>query len=203
MFNKILAISPHIDDIELACGASIAKLVEENKEVYYLALSDCRDVSPDLQKECKAALKVLGLKEKNIKIFQIENKNFPTHKREIFQILENLKEEIKPDLVIIPSLNETHQDHKTVAEEAVRAFRNTTSILSYEQPWNNLKFKPKFFIKLEKNHLDKKINALKQYKSQLKKHYFEEDFILGLARVRGCQIASKYAEAFEVIRLIK
>ena len=108
-------------------------------------------------------------------------------------------------MVIIPSLNDPHQDHKTVAEESLRVFRHSMSLISYEEPWNHSKFEPKFFIKLNKNHLDYKLNALKKYKTQkkLKRFYFDYEFIESLARVRGSYIASKYAEAFEVIKLIQ
>ena len=116
-----------------------------------------------------------------------------------------MKEKLKPDLVIIPSLNDSHQDHKTVAEESLRVFRHNISIISYEEPWNHIKFEPRFFIKLNKKHLDYKINALKKYKTQKKfrRFYFDYELIESLARVRGSHIASKYAEAFEVIKLIQ
>jgi len=211
MPNKILAISPHTDDIELGCGGTINKFVQEGKEVYCIVLSDCKDAIPPgfkedtLSNECIKSLMSLCIKRNNIEIFNIENKNFPANRQKILEILEKVKEKIKPDLVIIPSLNEIHQDHKTTAEEAVRAFRNTTSIICYEQPWNNLKFNAKFFVKLSKENIDNKLKALKQYKSQLylERHYFEDDFLIGLARVRGTQIKERYAEAFEIIRLIK
>jgi len=120
-------------------------------------------------------------------------------------ILEDLKNKIKPDLVVIPSLNDPHQDHKTVAEESLRVFRHNISIICYEEPWNHSKFEPKFFVRLTKGHLNHKINALKKYKTQrkLKRFYFDYKFIEGLARVRGSHIFSEYAEGFEVIKLIQ
>lgn len=211
MQNRILAISPHTDDIELGCGGTINKFTQEGKEVYCVVLSDCKDAIPagfnegTLSNECIKSLMTLGVKRNNIEIFNIQNKNFPANRQKILEILEKIKEEVKPELIIIPSLNETHQDHKTTAEEAIRAFRNTTSIICYEQPWNNLKFNAKFFVKLSKEDIDNKLKALKQYKSQLylERRYFDEDFLIGLAIVRGTQIKERYAEAFEVVRLIK
>jgi len=211
MPNKILFISPHTDDIELGCGGSIRRFVEEKKEVFCVILSDCRNAIPQgfeedaLNKECISSLISLGVKKDHIFMFQIENKEFQKNNRKIFFILEDLKEKLKPDLVIIPSLNDSHQDHKTVAEESLRVFRHNISIISYEEPWNHIKFEPRFFIKLNKKHLDYKINALKKYKTQKKfrRFYFDYELIESLARVRGSHIASKYAEAFEVIKLIQ
>jgi len=211
MPNKILFISPHTDDIELGCGGSIRRFVEEGKEVFCIILSDCRNAIPQgfeedaLNKECISSLTLLGVKKGNIFIFQVENKEFQRNNREIFFILENLKDKIKPDLVFIPSLNDNHQDHKTVAEESLRVFRQNISIISYEEPWNHIKFEPRFFVKLNKKNLDYKINSLRKYKTQKKfeRFYFDYKLIESLARVRGSHIASKYAEAFEVIRLIQ
>ena len=39
--NKILLLSPHTDDAELGCGATIAKLIRQGKTVYYAAFSAC------------------------------------------------------------------------------------------------------------------------------------------------------------------
>ena len=211
MPNKILFVSPHTDDIELGCGGSIKRFIEENKEVYCIILSDCRNAIPEgfkedaLNKECFNSLTSLGVKKNNIFIFQVENKEFQKNNRKIYFILEDLKEKIKPDLVVIPSLNDNHQDHKTVSEECLRVFRHNVSIICYEEPWNSVKFEPKFFVRLDLSHINNKINALKKYKTQkkLKRSYFDYDLIKSLAMVRGSQIASKYAEAFEVVKLIQ
>ena len=70
----------------------------------------------------------------------------------------------------MPSLHDIHQDHTTMAKEGLRAFKNTT-ILGYELIWNNLTFNTQCFIKLNKEHIDAKIRALKEYLSQGKRDY--------------------------------
>ena len=86
----------------------------------------------------------------------------------------------------------------------VRAFKTTSSIISYELPWNHLEFRSQFFVKLDEENMIKKISLLNKYQSQvyIKRHYFTEDFIRGLALTRGAQINHKYAEAFDVIRMV-
>ena len=121
--------------------------------------------------------------------------------QEILDDILKLKKEINPDLIFIPSLNDIHQDHATIALEAVRAFKFTT-ILCYEMPWNNFNFATTCFVKLDEEFIDIKIQALLKYKSQAHRSYANEEFIRALARTRGVQINSRYAEVFEVIRWI-
>ena len=83
----------------------------------------------------------------------------------------------------------------------MRAFKNTT-LIAYELIWNNLKFQNMMFVKLKKKYVQTKWDSLKKYKSQKNKSYMNEDFIFSLARTRGVQIGTKYAESFEVIRWV-
>jgi LmbE family N-acetylglucosaminyl deacetylase len=115
--------------------------------------------------------------------------------------LIKLKNEINPDIIFIPSVNDLHQDHSTIANEAIRAFKNCT-ILSYEVPWNNVSFYTGCFVILEEKHLNKKIQAIHEYKSQSHRGYINEEFIRSLATVRGVQVGVRYAETFDVVRLI-
>jgi hypothetical protein len=107
-------------------------------------------------------------------------------------------------MVIGPSLNDFHQDHQVVANEMIRAFKTTASIICYELPWNHVTFNTQLFMALQKKHILKKCSMLEKYKSQVAKErlYFSKEFIHGLANTRGVQCDSKYAEAFEVIRWI-
>ena len=99
------------------------------------------------------------------------------------------------------ALNDINQDHSKIAEEGLRAFKNTT-ILGYELIWNNLHFDTTSFVKLDKKHIQAKSDALKEYKSQGIRDYMSEEFIFSLAKTRGVQIGTQYAESFEVIRLV-
>jgi LmbE family N-acetylglucosaminyl deacetylase len=113
----------------------------------------------------------------------------------------DLRERIQPDVVLLPSRNDIHQDHSTVTSEGIRAFKNC-SILGYELIWNNLSFATDFFCVLSEEDIKKKINALAAYKTQEGKSYMSSDFIRSMAVVRGTQINTSFAEAFEVIRWI-
>ena len=119
-------------------------------------------------------------------------------------MLEDARVDIAPDMVFIPSLQDVHQDHHTVAVEAIRAFRRKNTIVAYEEPWNNITITTTAFSPIERRHLDTKLKALDCYASQSfqKRGYFDAGYIESLAKTRGVQINCKYAEAFEIVRWI-
>lgn len=206
VFQRVLVLAPHTDDGEFGCGGTIAKLVEEGKEVYYVAFSAAEKSVPPawepdvLRHEVKKATGVLGINPGYLVIDSFPVRDFPALRQDILEKMIRLRDEIGPDLVFIPSVDDLHQDHLTVAREGIRAFKNT-SILGYEIPWNNLTFSTNCFINLSEGQLQKKIAALKCYKSQAFRPYANEDFIRSLARTRGTQANVVYAEVFNVIRL--
>jgi LmbE family N-acetylglucosaminyl deacetylase len=205
--KKILVLAPHTDDAEFGCGATISKLIENGNEVYCVAFSACeQSVLKDfpsniLITEVKAASQKLGIKSSNLILFDYEVRTFNYRRQEILDSIIQLKNNIKPDIVFIPSLNDIHQDHATISNEAFRAFK-FSSILSYELPWNNISFSTSCFMVIDESHLSKKIEALQEYKSQAHRSYANEEFIRSLARVRGVQINTNYAECFEILRWI-
>ena len=208
--KNILILSPHTDDAEIGCGGSIVRLIEENIKILWVVFSTAEESLPKnlpkntLVLEFKNVIKNLKLTEENFKIFNYRVRHLHEHRQEILEELVRTKNEFHPDLVIGPSLNDFHQDHVVVATEMVRAFKTASSIICYELPWNHVTFNTQMFIKLKKEHIVRKINILSNYKSQILKNrqYFSEDFVKGLASIRGCQIRADYAEAFEVVRWI-
>lgn len=207
-FSKILALSPHPDDAELGAGGTIARFIEEGKEVYYVTFSSCEKSVPQglpsnaLRMECQNSTKLLGISPDNLILLDYEVRTFPAYRQQILENLIEFNEKIKPDLVLVPSSSDTHQDHQTIYNEALRAFKKTSSIWGYEHPWNNLTFTTDIFVKLEERHISKKIEALSQYKSQDFRPYFEEKYIRALAYTRGTQVDFPFAETFELIRLL-
>jgi len=207
--NKIILIlAPHTDDGEFGCGGSISKFIEEGATVFYAAFSTAEQSVPEgmpkniLEIEVQEATKRLGIPKKNLIIFKYEVRKLNFFRQDILEHLVQMKKDINPDLVFMPSLNDLHQDHSTISTEGLRAFK-TTSILAYELPWNNLQFQTQSFIKLTPNHIDTKVDALKEYKSQQHRNYASEKFIKALATTRGTQIGHQYAECFEVIRWVQ
>ncbi len=205
--GNVLILAPHTDDGELGAGGTISKLIEMGADVYYFAFSTAETSVPEgfpkdiLKTEVINATTKLGIKKDNVIIYNYEVRKLNYARQEILEDLIKHKNDLKPDLVLMPSLNDIHQDHSTIAQEGLRAFKNTT-ILGYELIWNNLHFDTTSFVKLDKKHIQAKSDALKEYKSQGIRDYMSEEFIFSLARTRGVQIGTQYAESFEVIRLV-
>jgi N-acetylglucosamine malate deacetylase 1 len=194
---NILAISAHTDDCELGCGGTIAKLVAEGNKVTSLAFSYANEET--LKDETKNAMGLLGVE--NCTILNFEIRNFLKYRQEILQVLYEYDNDNEYDLIFIPARFDMHQDHQVITQEAMRAFKKCT-LLGYELPWNNIQFTTNYFVRLQRMDVDKKIAALKCFHSQQEKNYFDGKFLLGLVRVRGVQIKTSYAEAFEAIRVV-
>jgi len=206
-FKNVYVLAPHTDDGELGAGGTISKLIDEGANVYYFAFSTAEQSVPDgfpsdiLKREVKNATKKLGIKEENVIIYNYEVRKLNYARQEILEDLIIRRKKLFPDLVLMPSLKDIHQDHSTIAEEGLRAFKGTT-VLGYELIWNNLTFDTTSFVKLDKKYIQAKCDALKEYKSQGSRDYMSEEFIFALAKTRGVQIGTKYAESFEVIRWV-
>jgi len=206
-FNTVLLLGAHPDDGEFGCGATVAKLMEQNCNLYYAMFSLCEESIPEgfekdvLKKEASASAEILGLTEKNLIFFNFPVRRLPQFRQEILEEMVALRKNLEPDLVILPSNQDLHQDHSTLANEGWRAFKSS-SMIGYESIWNNLSFTTHMFSVINEDHLNKKIKAIKAFKSQHFRSYSKESFIRSLAEVRGTQIDKDLAEAFEVIRWI-
>jgi N-acetylglucosamine malate deacetylase 1 len=202
--KRILVLAPHTDDGELGCGGTMHKLVRDN-EVYYAAFSSCQQSVPEgfaadvLVKEMNAATRILGIKNENLFLFDYEVRTFSSRRQEILDEFIKLKKDIAPHLVFMPSKNDVHQDHSVITNEGIRAFKYS-SILCYELPWNNFSFTTSCFVSLTEENVQAKCEAIAAYHSQKSRPYANQEFIRSLAKVRGVQAGSNYAEAFEVIR---
>ena len=207
---RILILSPHTDDAELGCGGRIAKFLGMGHDIYWVVFSSAEDSLPKnlpkdtLKREFFNVIKSFSINEKKYRLFDFKVRSLTDYRQDILDELVKIQKKFQPELVIGPSLNDFHQDHVVVANEMVRAFKTSSSIICYELPWNHVSFNTQLFVKLEKIYMDKKLQVLKNYKSQimLHKRYFSDDLILGWAKMRGTQIKEDFAEAFEVIRWI-
>lgn len=208
MKNRIiLLLAPHPDDGEFSCGATLRRWSDAGAQIWYAAFSPCNKSLPDkftqntLYEELPKALSHLGIPKDRIITHDYPVREFPAHRQSILDDLIQLRSRIKPDLVLLPNSQDIHQDHKTIYEEGVRAFKHAC-MLGYELPWNTFNFPTNGHVKVERAHLEAKIEALKEYRTQQFRPYMDPEFIMGLARTRGIQINTDYAEAFEVIRWI-
>ncbi len=206
LFKRVLFLGAHTDD-EFGCSGTIARLVEEGKEVFYVAFSPCEESVPPgfprdvLKKECLMAITKLGIKPENWHLLSYRVRHFPGLRQSILEDLVRFRDELNPDLLFVPASSDVHQDHHVISQEGLRAFKHIT-VLGYELPMNTITFRHVCFVPLEERHLNLKIASLACYESQKFRSYTNDDFIRSLARVRGVQAGVQYAEAFEVLRWI-
>ena len=206
-FRRALVLAPHTDDGEFGCGGTMTRLIEAGTEVIYAAFSTAAKSVPKgfprdvLRTEVREATSIIGIDEEHLRIFDFEVRTFPTVRQDILEQMIVLQQELSPDCVLLPALVDLHQDHKTIAEEGLRAFKRTT-VLAYEIPWNNLNFSHQAYSRLEEHHVQRKVDALACYRSQQHRSYTREDYIRNVALTRGIDIGCDFAEVFEVYRWI-
>lgn len=196
-----LFVGAHPDDIEIGSGGFLIKSLEERKKCFVIVFSDCekQEGNKGVSKEFQKVMEKLGIK---YRLYHLENTNLPKNSEKIRKILEKTKKEKKPELVITHSLSSIHQDHKTVAEECRRVFR-FKSLINYEDPKSTRNFEPSMYVPLSKKILNKKIEILNTYQTQKRRSYFGPEIFKTVARKRGIECGTEYAEAYEITRLIK
>lgn len=204
--RRILILSPHTDDAEIACGGSIAKWKKEGHEIRVMVFSSAKQSLRErglpentTSKECRNAFHVLGITQYSTFDYQV--RKFAAKRQEILNDLIEEGNKFMPNLVVMPSSKDIHQDHNTIYEEGKRAFKHV-SLIGYEMPQNNTAFPNTLFVRLNDYHVEKKMEAINEYVSQKERPYIKDEFAKNLARVRGVQAGSEYAEAFEVLRWV-
>jgi len=224
--KRVLIVAAHPDDEILGCGGTIAKLVKKGYEVYTLILGEgitSRDKIRDrkkrekeileLKKQIHKANKILGVKE--IFCFDFPDNRFDSVDfLDIVKTIEEIKNNIKPDIVFTHSKADLNIDHRITYKAVLTAMRPLPSesvklIYSFEilssTEWNYpLSFSPNVYFDIE-NTLNLKIEAMKEYKGELREypHPRSVEGIKIKAMQRGMEVGLKYAEAFELIRWIE
>ena len=206
-WKRVLVLAPHTDDGEFGCGGTMARLVEAGVEVHYVAFSIAtRSLPPGfppdtLSREVREATGELGIPEEQLTVHDFDVRTFPERRQDILELLVGLWEELRPDAVFQPSHHDVHQDHQTIAQEGLRAFKRTT-VLGYEIPWNNFDFSYGAYVALDKAHVERKVAALERYASQQHRRYANAEYVWNLARVHGINVNREYAEVFQVYRIV-
>jgi LmbE family N-acetylglucosaminyl deacetylase len=206
--DVVLALAPHTDDVDLGAGGLIVSALARGAIVHEVAFSIARESVPPgfppdvLEHEVRRAAEVLGIDRANVTTRDYAVRHFPQHRQALLEELVALRKKLSPRVVLVPASTDVHQDHQTLFEEAVRAFK-TTTVLGYELPWNHLSFSPTAVFGMSEATLQTKLRALDCYASQKHRPYATEETVRGIAAMRGATIGVRYAEAFEVIRLVQ
>ena len=227
MNKNILVIAAHPDDELLGCGGTLLYYKRKGYEVKIVFLSDGESARKNLKDKKKILIK--KREEQAIKISKICKFKKPSFGRfpdnqldkipllTIIRFIEREIDQFKPQIIFTHNEHDLNIDHQIVFKSVLTATRPSTktfvkSIYCFETPSsteNNfssvkVKFNPNLFFDITK-FIDKKIKLLKIYKNELGKYPHPRSLssIKVLAKYRGTQIGSNYAESFFLLRRLE
>ena len=208
---KILAIGAHLDDIELACGGTLAKAIKNGHEVKVLIMSKSGYTNKEGKiqrsndtavKEGLNALHTLGIED--IEILDFPTKDIP-FSSDVVNAIDVVMSDYDPDLIFTHHPFDTHQAHEGVAKASIAAARRRNTVYFYEpitpSGRSYVSFKPQMYVDIDET-INTKIKSLECHKSEYNK-FGGESWIEGVKSrcgFRGYEIGKKYAEAFEILR---
>ncbi len=199
---NILAIGAHPDDIEFGCGGALIKYTQRGHRLFLLVMTGggLGGSSSVRTKEQNASGNILGAE----KIYWGGYED--THlvvDIDLIGKIEAVIAEVKPDFIFCNFPDDTHQDHRHLAQAIMSATRYIRNVLFFEGPTTQ-NFNPQVFVDVSET-LDRKVEALQAHHSQVMKTNIEDLSIVEVARssanFRGIQGRVKYAEAFHSLRL--
>jgi LmbE family N-acetylglucosaminyl deacetylase len=203
--RKVLCLGAHSDDIEIGCGGTILRWLEEHAdlEFYWIVFGANRERKAEAQKSANLFLR--GARKKTILVEGFRDGFFPYVGGEIKERFEALKQRFSPDVVLTHYRDDRHQDHRLVSDLTWNTFRQQL-ILEYEIPkYDGDLGQPNLFVHLSEPLCRKKIRyILGTFKTQREKHWLSEDTLRALLRLRGVESNSphRFAEAFYCRKMV-
>jgi len=202
---RVLCLGSHCDDIEIGCGGTILKLIEQLDNLAFRWVVFGSHEVRAAEALCSAGEFLKGAKEKSVSVEKFRDGFFPYIGVQIKEYFEALKQEFTPDIIFTHYRQDLHQDHRFISELTWNTFRDHL-ILEYEIPkYDGDLGSPNVFVPLDQSLCQRKIEyILNNFETQRENHWFTEDTFLSLLRLRGVESnsQSKYAEAFYSRKLI-
>jgi LmbE family N-acetylglucosaminyl deacetylase len=200
--KRVLFLGAHPDDIEIGCGALIHHIVKQT-EILCVTLSD-NQKNPDLKNvkdEHLKSMKVLGVPDNKVVFGPFTTRVFPDSRQEILEYFLKLRRDFHPDLIFVHSKQDVHQDHLTMNDEALRAFRGIT-VLGFDVVRSSYGFFPHFLVEVTEEDVQKKIEALSQYETYRDKYYFNSELTRSIMMRHGALAEIPFAEGFDILRIV-
>lgn len=196
--QRVLFIGAHSDDIEIGCGATVLRLVEEHPRVHVTWVVLSAEGVRRGEAEASARGFLGGHRRQRVIIGDFRGSYFPYQGEAIKEFFETLKD-VRPDVVFTHYRHDLHQDHRVVNELTWNTFRSHR-VFEYEIP----KFDgdlgvPNFFVPVTRRQIATKSKLLlRHFKSQGGKHWFTDELFRALPRIRGmeCNSPTRFAEAY-------
>ena len=198
---SILCIGAHSDDIEIGCGGSILRILDEYPavDIYWVVFSANQKRKQEAIESAHAFLKKARSKKIIIKDFR--DSFFPYIGSNIKDYFKQLQKDWNGNLIFTHYLYDLHQDHRLLSEMTWNTFRDHL-ILEYEIPkWDGDLDRPNFYFDLKKKQVEEKVSIIANvFKTQTKRDWFNSETFTSLMRIRGVESRSKskHAEAFHL-----
>jgi LmbE family N-acetylglucosaminyl deacetylase len=194
--RRILAVGAHPDDIEIGCGGTLLQLAEARPDVEatFVVLTGVPRRAAEAQ---VAAELFFPGRDVDLRLGGLPDGRLPSRWNDVKDFLEGVATEASFDLVLAPSLHDAHQDHRLLAELVPTVWRDHL-VLGYELPKYDGDFgRPNVYVPMSEDFAQEKYRRLtKAFPSQVDRDWWDEEMFLGLARLRGMECRSRYAEAF-------
>ena len=200
---KILAIGAHPDDIETGCAGTLAKYAQSGHEVHLLVMTEggMGGESAIRKKEQTRSTKVL--RPCKLTWGGYKDTLLSPHMNQMVYEIEDVLKKTAPDLTFVHYVEDTHQDHRALAEATITATRYIRNVLFFEGPTTQ-NFSPSVFVDIKKT-MDVKLAAILAHRSQVQKTNIEglsiSDIVRSTAVFRGIQGRVQLAEGFIPLRL--
>ncbi|WP_185714962.1 PIG-L deacetylase family protein [Gulosibacter macacae] len=198
--RRVLVVGAHPDDLELGCGGTLAKLIDEGAEVHAIVMTNGSvGAEGDTRvTEAETAARFLGIA--SVQVFDEPDTNLHLVENRLMQLIEETIKRVEPDLIFTHSAHDHHQDHESVHRATLRAARGHQSILCFESPSATREFSPSVFVDVSE-YTDIKVHAVHEHRDQRRKPYMHANVLLGITAFRGRQARCDHAEGFEPVRL--
>ena len=200
--KRVLFLGAHPDDIELGCGALLHHIVRQT-DVLCVTLSD-NQKNPELQNiknEHFESMAILGVPTEKIILGPFTTRIFPDARQDILEYFLKLRNDFKPDLIFVHSKQDVHQDHLTMTDEALRAFRGIT-VLGFDVVRSSYGFFPHFLVEVNEEDVSKKIEALSCYETYRDRYYFNSELTRSIMLRHGALAECPFAEGFDILRIM-
>jgi LmbE family N-acetylglucosaminyl deacetylase len=154
------------------------------------------------REECFSSLIKLGISNENIFFGNFSDGSLQDTQQTV-NLIEEYISRLNIKRVYTHAPNDRHQDHRSCSRAVSSAARKVPEILLFQGPSTQMPFEPHYFITLSERHINKKIESLHSYQTQIQKGIVNLEWIKSLAVTNGFSQNKNYAEAFEINHFLK
>jgi LmbE family N-acetylglucosaminyl deacetylase len=201
---KVLCLGAHADDIEIGAGGTVLSWMAGGArlDVLWCVLSAQGARATEAQASAEDFLE--NAASRHIALGAFRDSYLPYESAGAKEWLERQRARMPaPDIVLTHRSDDAHQDHRFVNELTWSLFRDSL-ILEYEIPkWDGDLGRCNAYVEIAPDTLDRKLVLLdSHFGSQRSKAWFDAETFRGLARLRGVESRTRYAEGFAARKLV-